>query len=91
MINLSYQLISIGFSFLYGFLFGFFMTKHNIDNLIGNTPTIKIKAQYKENIVNIYAKLEYYNFTGSIKDRLALYIINDAKKQRNIKRQHANN
>jgi cysteine synthase A len=56
------------------------MTKHNIDNLIGNTPIIKIKAQYKENIVNIYAKLEYYNYTGSIKDRLALYIIKDAKK-----------
>ena len=56
------------------------MTKHNIDNLIGNTPIIKIKAQYKQNIVNIYAKLEYYNYTGSIKDRLALYIIKDAKK-----------
>ena len=51
------------------------MTKHNIDNLIGNTPVIKIKTKYKENIVNIYAKLEYYNYTGSIKDRLALYII----------------
>ena len=56
------------------------MTEHNIDNLIGNTPIIKIKAQYKENIVNIYAKLEYFNYTGSIKDRLALYIIKDAKK-----------
>lgn len=56
------------------------MTKHNIDNLIGNTPIIKIKAQYKQNIINIYAKLEYYNYTGSIKDRLALYIIKDSKK-----------
>ena len=53
--------------------------KKNIDNLIGNTPIIKIKARYKENIVNVYAKLEYYNYTGSIKDRLALYIIKDAK------------
>ena len=51
----------------------------NINNLIGNTPIIKIKAKYKENIVNVYAKLEYYNYTGSIKDRLALYIIKDAK------------
>ena len=30
----------------------------NIDNLIGNTPIIKIKIKYKEKIVNIYAKLE---------------------------------
>ena len=61
------------------------MTKHNIDKLIGNTPIIKIKAQYKQNIVNIYAKLEYYNFTGSIKDRLALYIIKNAKKNGTLK------
>jgi cysteine synthase A len=50
----------------------------NIDNLIGNTPVIKIKATYKENIINIYAKLEYYNYTGSIKDRLANYIIKES-------------
>lgn len=61
------------------------MTKHNIDNLIGNTPIIKIKAKYKKNIVNVYAKLEYYNYTGSIKDRLALYIIKDAKKKGTLK------
>lgn len=53
----------------------------NIDNLIGNTPIIKIKVKYKEKIVNIYAKLEYYNYTGSIKDRLANYIINTSKKE----------
>ena len=41
----------------------------NIDKLIGNTPMIKIKLKYKENIINVYSKLEYYNYTGSIKDR----------------------
>ena len=51
------------------------MTKHNIDNLIGNTPVIKIKTKYKENIVNVYAELEYYNFTGSIKDKCNISII----------------
>lgn len=50
----------------------------NIENLIGNTPTIEIKVKYKEKIVKVYAKLEYYNYTGSIKDRLAYYIIQDA-------------
>ncbi len=47
----------------------------NIENLIGNTPMIKIIAKYNQKIVNVYAKLEYYNYTGSIKDRLAYYII----------------
>ena len=51
-----------------------------IDKLIGNTPYIKIKYKYNGKIDYVYAKLEYYNLTGSIKDRLALYIINKNKK-----------
>ena len=43
----------------------------SIDKLIGNTPMIKIKTKYKNKIVNVYAKLEYYNYSGSIKDRIA--------------------
>ena len=50
----------------------------NIDKLIGNTPMIKIKFKYQNRITNIYAKLEYYNYTGSIKDRLANYIIKES-------------
>lgn len=57
----------------------------NIDKLIGNTPMIKIRAKYKEKIVNVYAKLEYYNYTGSIKDRLANYIIKEAYKDNSLK------
>ena len=51
-----------------------------INNIIGNTPTVKIKYEYNKNIKNIYAKLEYYNYTGSIKDRLALYILTESKR-----------
>lgn len=58
----------------------------NINKLIGNTPMIKIKAKYKEKIINVYAKLEYYNFTGSIKDRIAYYIINDAYNNKTLKK-----
>lgn len=47
-----------------------------INNLIGNTPILKIKVEFNQKIQNIYAKLEYYNYTGSIKDRIANYIIN---------------
>lgn len=50
-----------------------------IKKLIGDTPMVKIKYEYKGSIRNIYAKLEYYNYTGSIKDRIAYYIINKSK------------
>ena len=48
---------------------------------IGNTPMIKISYKKGNSIKYIYAKLEAYNLTGSIKDRVALYIINNAKKE----------
>lgn len=50
-----------------------------IDKLIGGSPMVKIKYKYEGKIRNVYAKLEYYNYTGSIKDRLAMYIINKSK------------
>ena len=50
----------------------------NIANLIGNTPMIKIKIKIDDKIKNIFAKLEYYNYTGSIKDRIAYNILLDA-------------
>lgn len=58
----------------------------NINKLIGNTPMIKIKLKYKENIINVFAKLEYYNYTGSIKDRLANYIIKESYKNNTLKK-----
>ena len=45
---------------------------------IGNTPMIKIKYKYKGEENDIYTKLEFYNITGSIKDRVAYYIIKKA-------------
>lgn len=58
----------------------------NIESLIGNTPTIEIKAKYQEKIINVYAKLEYYNYTGSIKDRIAYYIIDKSYKDGSLKK-----
>lgn len=52
----------------------------SIDKLIGNTPMVKIKVKYNERLINVFAKLEYYNYTGSIKDRLANYIIKESYK-----------
>lgn len=51
-----------------------------LNGLIGNTPMIKIFYEYEGKESYIYAKLEQYNLTGSIKDRVAYYIINNARK-----------
>lgn len=53
---------------------------------IGNTPMIKINYEYKGENKYIYTKLEYFNLTGSIKDRVAYYIINKAKKRGELKK-----
>ena len=52
---------------------------------IGNTPMIKINYEYIGKKKSVYTKLEAYNFTGSIKDRLALYIIKKEKENGNLK------
>lgn len=57
-----------------------------LENVIGNTPMIKILCKYNDKEVNIFTKLEYYNLTGSIKDRVAFYIINEAIKRGELKR-----
>lgn len=57
----------------------------NKKDIIGNTPMISINYQYKGIYNKIFVKLEYYNLTGSIKDRVAFYIINNAKKRRELK------
>lgn len=51
----------------------------NIEKLVGNTPMIKINYEYEGKAGSIYTKLEFYNYSGSIKDRIALYIIQKEK------------
>ncbi len=55
-----------------------------MQNLIGNTPMIKINYEYNGKKGSIYSKLEYYNYTGSIKDRIALYILQKEKENGNL-------
>ena len=52
--------------------------------LIGKTPLLKLNGYTKKAGVtnaNIFAKLEYLNPAGSVKDRIALAMINDAEKK----------
>lgn len=46
---------------------------------------IKLNYEYNGKIKSIYIKLEYYNLTGSIKDRVAYYIIKNSKKRGELK------
>lgn len=57
----------------------------NIKNMIGNTPLLEITLKYKGETRKVYAKAEYYNLTGSIKDRVAFYILENAYKTGKIK------
>jgi cysteine synthase A len=47
-------------------------------NLIGNTPLLEIEFLYKGKPRIIFAKAEYMNLTGSIKDRMAYHIMKEA-------------
>lgn len=57
----------------------------SIEKLVGNTPMIKINYEYEGKKGSIYTKLEYYNYSGSIKDRIALYIIQKERESGNLK------
>jgi len=52
----------------------------NVLELIGKTPLVKLNKITKGLDVNIFVKLEYLNPTGSLKDRIALRMIEQAEK-----------
>lgn len=55
------------------------MDKFNeIKKLIGNTPLVDIEYIYKNKTYHTFAKLEWYNLSGSIKDRPAFEILKSA-------------
>jgi cysteine synthase len=57
----------------------------NILETIGNTPLVELKSFSPRSGVQIFAKLEGVNPTGSIKDRIALQMINDAEASGKLK------
>ena len=59
------------------------MIYQNASEIIGKTPLLRlnnIEKKFKLN-VNLLAKVEFFNPTGSVKDRIALSMIEDAEKQ----------
>lgn len=60
-------------------------SSYNILQTIGNTPLVKLTKMVPEHCADIYVKLEYFNPTGSYKDRMALAIIEEAELRGDIK------
>ena len=60
------------------------MDNNSVISQIGNTPLIRLKQASELTGCNIYGKAEYYNPGESVKDRAALFIIQDALKRKLI-------
>jgi cysteine synthase A len=58
---------------------------NNILELIGDTPIVKLNKLVDEGSAEVYAKLEGFNPLGSVKDRIALNMIETAEKEDKIK------
>lgn len=58
---------------------------NNISELIGNTPMLKLNRIAKNLKADIYAKIEYVNPGGSVKDRIAKYMVEKAEREGKIK------
>ena len=54
------------------------MIYNTLSELIGNTPMLRISG-YEGQVATLYVKLEYFNPGGSVKDRVALAMIEDAE------------
>ena len=64
------------------------MVKDNILGTIGSTPMVRINRLSSNPNVNIYAKLEGFNPTGSIKDRIALRMVETAEREGRLRKGH---
>lgn len=53
---------------------------NSVIDLIGQTPIVKLNKLQNENSADIYLKLEYFNPGSSVKDRIALAMIEAAEK-----------
>ena len=62
------------------------MDKLSVLQLIGNTPLIRLKQHSELTGCNIYGKAEYFNPGESVKDRAALFIVEDAIKGKKIQK-----
>ena len=62
------------------------MLYNSMQELIGNTPMVKLNNISTNKDVDLYAKLELYNPSGSVKDRVGKYMIEDAERKGLLKK-----
>ena len=58
---------------------------NNITEVFGNTPLVKLNRVLDGAKANVYAKLEFYNPSSSVKDRLAIAMVNAAEESGELK------
>lgn len=57
------------------------MVYNSIIETVGNTPIVKLNRTVDKNSADVYVKLEYFNPGSSVKDRIALSMIEQAEKE----------
>ncbi|MEG0641084.1 MAG: cysteine synthase A [Clostridium sp.] len=62
------------------------MIYNNIYELIGNTPLVRLNNFEDSNMAQILVKVEFFNPGGSVKDRIALMMIEEAEKSGALKK-----
>ncbi|SDY76942.1 cysteine synthase A [Tindallia californiensis] len=60
------------------------MIVHTVSELVGKTPIVKLSRKGRENMATIFVKLEFQNPGGSVKDRIALSMIEALEEEKKI-------
>ncbi len=58
---------------------------NNITEVVGNTPLVRLNRVTDGAAANVYAKLEFYNPTSSVKDRIGIAMVDSAEKKGQLK------
>ncbi|MCT3614852.1 PLP-dependent cysteine synthase family protein, partial [Lactobacillus acidophilus] len=59
---------------------------NSVTELVGNTPLLKLNRVVPEDAADVYVKLEFENPAGSVKDRIALAMIEKAERDGKLKK-----
>ena len=61
------------------------ITGHSMKDVVGQTPLLQLRSVVPQGAADIFVKLEWYNPTGSYKDRMALAMIEEAERRGDLR------